>query len=97
MDDPNDAIGIQTDEEILTYTASDEALEAAGGIGGTDTFFTVDPPCVPPHRCFAHHRQDDDLWLGVEVLAALELGRDINCRVSEGQYPLASEMEQSHG
>jgi hypothetical protein len=29
MDNPNTTTGIQTDEEILTYTASDEALEAA--------------------------------------------------------------------
>jgi hypothetical protein len=35
MDNPADTLD-QTDEDILTYTASDEALElaAAGGLGG---------------------------------------------------------------
>jgi hypothetical protein len=37
MDDPNTTTGIQTDEDILTYTASDEALEAAAGIEGDCT------------------------------------------------------------
>jgi hypothetical protein len=30
MDDPNNTSGTEADEEILTYTVSDEALEAAG-------------------------------------------------------------------
>jgi hypothetical protein len=32
MDDPNTTTGIQTDEDILTYTVSDDALEAAADI-----------------------------------------------------------------
>jgi hypothetical protein len=34
MDDPNTTTGIldEADEDILTYTVSDEALEAAAGI-----------------------------------------------------------------
>jgi hypothetical protein len=33
MDDPNNTTGIlEADEDILTYTVSDEAIEAAAGI-----------------------------------------------------------------
>ena len=35
MDNPATALD-QTDEEILTYTASDEAMEAAASIGGLE-------------------------------------------------------------
>ena len=39
-DDNNTAIdAIQIDEDILTYTVSDEALEAAAGIEGIDWTF----------------------------------------------------------
>jgi hypothetical protein len=31
MDDPNTGTLVEADEDILTYTASDEALEAAAG------------------------------------------------------------------
>jgi hypothetical protein len=36
MDDPNTTTGAlgQTDEDILTHTVSDEAIEAAAGIEG---------------------------------------------------------------
>jgi hypothetical protein len=36
MDDPNNTTG--SDEDILTYTASDEALEAAAGMWGGAVF-----------------------------------------------------------
>jgi hypothetical protein len=37
MDDPNNTTGtLEADEDILTYTVSDEVLEAAAGFGAGD-------------------------------------------------------------
>jgi hypothetical protein len=50
MDDPNTTTGTleDADEDNLTYTASDEALEAAAGIGVTTVSLYWDPPaCIP--------------------------------------------------
>jgi hypothetical protein len=46
---PSDTLD-QTDEEILTYTVSDEALEYAAGTGVA--FWTIPPygQCTPPSR-----------------------------------------------
>jgi hypothetical protein len=50
-DDNNTAIdAIQIDEDVLFYTVSDEALEAAAG---TEVAFWTIPPygqCTPPSR-----------------------------------------------
>jgi hypothetical protein len=48
MDDPTTTATLdQADEEILTYTASDEALEAAAGIerGARPTVLNSAPVC----------------------------------------------------
>ena len=47
MDDPNNTTGtLEADEDILTYTVSDEAIEAAAGGGGTTPMCTsVAVPC----------------------------------------------------
>jgi hypothetical protein len=43
MDYPYNTTGtVEADEDILTYTVSDEAIEAAAGIGG----FTTTPMCT---------------------------------------------------
>jgi hypothetical protein len=54
MDDPNNTTDNldQADEEILTYTASDEALEAAAGIESQNNTVLVGSgiagwPCCP--------------------------------------------------
>jgi hypothetical protein len=54
MDDPNNTTDNldQADEEILTYTASDEALEAAAGTEDEDrgvrlSIFSLKYPTVP--------------------------------------------------
>jgi hypothetical protein len=47
MDDHNTTTGTQTDEDILTYTVSDEAIEAAAGIerGARPTVLNSAPVC----------------------------------------------------
>jgi hypothetical protein len=47
MDDANNTTGtLAADEDILTYTVSDEAIEAAAGVGGTTPMCTsVAVPC----------------------------------------------------
>jgi hypothetical protein len=49
MDDPSTTAALdQTDEDILTYTVSDEALEAAAAAAGTGSWaptFTYGPCC----------------------------------------------------
>ena len=47
--DPNDRHLDQTDEEILTSDVSDEALEAAAGMGGTGPTASIN--IVPPNCC----------------------------------------------
>jgi hypothetical protein len=45
MFDPNTATGtLEPDEEMLTYTASDDALEAAAGIEGGGVFINTRVP-----------------------------------------------------
>ena len=46
MDDPNNTTG--SDEEILTYTASDEALEAAAGTEGEGITIMTYICCLRP-------------------------------------------------
>jgi len=50
MDDPNNTTGTldQADEEILTYTVSDEAIEAAAGIesGAASILPPQSEPCL---------------------------------------------------
>ena len=52
MDDPTTTATLdQADEDILTYTASDEALEAAAGfVAGTPFDFTMNEGCIPTFR-----------------------------------------------
>ena len=48
MDQQTDIELDQADEEILTYTVSDEALEAAAGsVKGADSWMVADP-----RRCY---------------------------------------------
>jgi hypothetical protein len=48
MDDPNNAPGtLEADEDILTYTVSDEAIEAAAGFERGVAAAT----CWPPFSC----------------------------------------------
>jgi hypothetical protein len=49
MDNPADTLD-QADEEILTYTVSDEALEAAAG---TERGVVSVPRCPSPSSCLA--------------------------------------------
>jgi hypothetical protein len=50
MDDPNNATGIldQADEDILTYTVSDETLETAAAIEGEGITIMTYICCVGP-------------------------------------------------
>jgi hypothetical protein len=44
MDDPNNTTGtVETNEDILTYTVSDEAIEAAAGIEKGGVFINTTP------------------------------------------------------
>ena len=44
MNESNTTAGtLEADEDILTYTVSDEAVEAAAGIGNADTFVNTTP------------------------------------------------------
>ena len=56
MDDPTTTATLdQADENILTYTASDEALEAAPGIerGARASYYHPNPTLPPPMPCLA--------------------------------------------
>jgi hypothetical protein len=52
MDDPTTTATLdQTDEDILTFTVSDDALEAAAGIGAVTPFdFTMNEGCILTFR-----------------------------------------------
>jgi hypothetical protein len=45
MNDQTDDTLDQTDEDILSYTVSDEALEAAAGTGGVAVTVVASLPC----------------------------------------------------
>jgi hypothetical protein len=51
MDDPNNTTG--SDEDILTYTVSDEEIEAAAGIEGVSAQCGI-YSCVAGQLCWVH-------------------------------------------
>ena len=50
MDNPADTLD-QADEEVLTYTASDEELEAAAGIESVQPTYVTTLVCVCSYEC----------------------------------------------